>query len=58
MTQRGFSLQINFANPLYVSTETEPDLLEVTFYGGNLFVSEQGIALELPTLIDKKSRFL
>ena len=54
MTKRSLELQIDFANPNYVSREEEPELLEITYNGGELFVSEIGLPLYLPSLRDRK----
>ena len=48
MTKRSLDLKITFENPIYVSMEEEHEVLRVTFNGGSLFVSEEGMLLELP----------
>lgn len=48
MTKRSLKLQITFENPIYVSMEEENEVLRVTFNGGSLFVSAEGMLLELP----------
>ena len=49
MTKRSLELQLKFENPIFVSVEEDPEQLEVTFNGGgNVFVSEHGMTLELP----------
>lgn len=49
MTKRKLNLKLDFEYPLYVSTEEEVEELELIFNGGNLFVSQAGMLLELPT---------
>ena len=48
MTKRSLDLQIAFENPMYISMEEEHEMLKVTFNGGFLFVSEEGMLLDLP----------
>lgn len=36
-----------FENPIYVSVEEEPELLQILFRDGSLFLSEDGLPLDL-----------
>ena len=58
MTKRSLKLQINFENPIYVSTEEEPEQLEITFNGGQVFASEEGLLLEMPLFRETMFRAL
>ena len=45
MNSRSLELQLNFEKPLYISTEREPEILEVKFLDRQLFLSTDGLPL-------------
>ena len=49
MDKRKLELQLNFESPLYISTEDEPEYLEVQMLNVNTFISEEGLPLETAT---------
>ena len=44
-TKSEIKFQLDFENPLYVSFEEEPDILEISFHDEDLFISENGIKI-------------
>ena len=46
MEKRKLELQLNFEDPLYISTEEEPEYLEVKMLNTNQFISEEGLPLK------------
>ena len=49
MEKRKLELQLNFEKPLYVSTEEEPEYLEVQLMDVNMFISEEFLPLATAT---------
>ena len=44
---RELVLVIDFEKPLYVSTEEDPEYLEIVIRDGSLFLSQEGLPLEI-----------
>ena len=42
-------IELLFDNPIYVSVEEEPELLQILIKDGSLFLSEEGLPLDLTT---------
>ena len=42
---RTLSLKISFENPIYISAEEDPELLEIVIRDGSMFLSESGLPL-------------
>ena len=49
MDKRKLELQLIFESPLYISTENEPEYLEVQMLNVNTFISEEGLPLTTAT---------
>ena len=47
MDKRSLQLQIAFENPLFVSTEYEPEVLEIKISDGAIFLSVDGLPLQI-----------
>ena len=47
MAERYLELQIDFTSPLYISTEEEPEMLEIIISDGSMFLSTDGLPLKL-----------
>ena len=47
MAERYLELQIDFKSPLYISTEEEPEMLEIIISDGSMFLSTDWLPLEL-----------
>ena len=45
MDKRKLELQIDFEKPLYISMETDPNILQVIVRDGSLFLSDDGLPL-------------
>ena len=46
MAERYLELQIDFTSPLYISTEEEPEMLEIIISDGSMFLSTDWLPLE------------
>ena len=46
---RSMDLQIDFENPSYISMEDEPEYIQVIINDGSIFMSKEGLPLEIAT---------
>ena len=44
---RSMDLQVDFENPVYISMEEEPEFIEVVINDGTIFMSEEGLPLDI-----------